>query len=427
MNIAILGAGARGANVYGNIFSRMSGVEISAVCDTDGTKANNAKRQFNVPENACFLDEDNFFAAGRLADGLVIATMDQDHYRQVMKALDAGYKKILLEKPVSNSRSEVNEIARRAKESGTDILVCHVLRYTAFYQTVKNVIRGGAIGDVTVINHQENVGYWHFAHSFTRGNWRNEETSAPILLAKTCHDFDLLYWFADSKCTEIKSFAALSHFRSENAPEGCAKRCLNSDAAYRKSLIGLGPVRITGGACKYIDVCPFGVKKLYIDKNAPFNWGDLHAVGKNHPTVSEKVDAFKNPQNPYGRCVYFCDNDVYDHQSVVMKFASGATASLTLTAFSKDCYRRIHITGSKGELFGNDNQGFLTLNVFGGKTKKIRVGGGLGGHLGGDNGICDTFVKLLSGEKIHSDFLTTIDVTAESHNMIFDAEETGRS
>jgi predicted dehydrogenase len=307
-----------------------------------------------------------------------------------------------LEKPVSHSRSEVADIAGYAAKKGVDILVCHVLRYTAFYKTIKDILRSGEIGSVMTVNHQENVGYWHFAHSFTRGNWRNKETSAPILLAKTCHDFDLVYWFVESKCVAVESLGGLSHFKSENAPEGCAKRCLDG--------------------CKYYETCPYGVKKLYLDKKSPLGWGNLQAIGKNNPTAEERIAALKNPGNPYGRCVYFCDNDVNDHQSVLMKFQDGATAVLTLTAFSKDCYRKIHVTGSRGELYGNDGDGFFTLNVFGGKSRKIKIKKSAGGHLGGDNGICDTFYKLINGEKIDGDYLTTIDVTAESHNIIFDAE-----
>jgi predicted dehydrogenase len=399
-----LGAGNRGANVYGNILSRLADVKISAVCDVDAKKTDDAEARFGTDKKFCFYDENAFFDAGVLADGLVVASMDRDHYRQVMRAIDAGYKKILLEKPVSDSHSEVAKIAEYAKEKGVDILVAHVLRYTAFYKTIKDILRSGVLGRVAVINHQENVAYWHFAHSFTRGNWRDKNTSAPILLAKTCHDFDLLYWFAESKCIGVESFGELTHFRSENAPAGCAKRCMDG--------------------CKYMDECPFSVKNLYLVKKPPFGWGNLHVFGKNNPTAEEKTAALKNPENPYGRCVYFCDNNVEDHLSVAMKFQNGATATLTLTAFSKDCYRKIHIMGTKGELFGNDYDKFVTVNVFGQKKpRKIRIKNPVGGHLGGDNGICDTFYKLIKGEKIDGDYLTTIDVTAESHNIIFEAEK----
>ncbi|MDR1905938.1 MAG: gfo/Idh/MocA family oxidoreductase, partial [Clostridiales bacterium] len=141
------------------------------------------------------------------------------------------------------------------------------------------------------------------------------------------------------------------------------------------------------------------------------------------PTYEEKVEALKRADNPYGRCVYFCDNNVNDHQNVIMEFDSGATAALTLTAFSKDCYRRIHIMGSRGELMGCDMDRYLSLNVFGEKSKRVRIRAkAKGGHMGGDGGICDTFCKLLRGEEIEKDYLTTIEVTAVSHNIIFDAE-----
>jgi predicted dehydrogenase len=388
--------------------SATGGVRISAVCDIDEGALKNAQDKFGVDGGACFADEDKFFAGGKLGDGLVIASMDKDHYRHTIKALDAGYKKILLEKPVSDKPEEIEAIAAAAKNRGADILVCHVLRYTGFYKTIRDIVKSGAIGKVTVINHQENVAYWHFAHSFTRGNWRDENTSAPLLLAKTCHDFDLIYWYADSKCTGAVSYGALSYFRKENAPKDCAARCLDG--------------------CKYLQTCPYGVKRLYLDKDTPFKWGIFAAIGKNNPTYEEKVAALKMEDNVYGRCVYLCDNNVADHQSVVMNFENGATAALTVTAFSKDCYRKIHIMGTKGEVYGSDTDKFLVLNVFGAKSKKVKIKSKIaGGHLGGDNGICDTFCKLIRGDAIDPDYLTTIDVTLESHKIIFEAERSRKN
>ncbi|MDR3293540.1 MAG: Gfo/Idh/MocA family oxidoreductase [Clostridiales bacterium] len=414
MDIAILGAGNRGMNVYGRIFSSMAGARISAVCETDGVKLDEAMRRFRVEEKNCFADEDGFFARGVLADGLVIATMDRDHHRQTLKAIRTGYKKILLEKPVSEKLKEVEELVRVATANGVEILVCHVLRYSGFYKMINDIIKSGKIGDVIDVNHQENVGYWHFAHSFTRGNWRRADTSAPILLAKTCHDFDLLYWFVGSKCVKIQSYGELTHFRRECAPKGCTKRCLDG--------------------CAYIDSCPFSAKKLYLNAKTPIGWGIFHVAGKNGATTAEVEAALKDINNPYGRCVYHCDNDVNDHQVVIMRFENGATATLTVTAFSENCYRRIHVMGTKGEIIGTDSDKYLTVNVFGESNKKI-LGKKVnrikiknqGGHLGGDNGICETFGKLVAGEKIDPDYLTTIDVTLESHRMIFDAERSMRS
>ncbi|MDR1940394.1 MAG: Gfo/Idh/MocA family oxidoreductase [Clostridiales bacterium] len=412
MNIAILGAGSRGANVYGGALSRMPDVKISAVCDIDKNRAVSAAERFGVGRENCFFDENAFFEAGVIGDGLVIASMDRDHYRQVVKAIDAGYKKILLEKPVSHRLEEVEEIVKTAKERGVDILVAHVLRYTGFYKTVREIIKAGKIGEVMAINHQENVGYWHFAHSFTRGNWRDSETSAPILLAKTCHDFDLIYWFAESaKCVSVSSYGELSHFKRDRAPEGCAERCLDG--------------------CAYFETCPFSVKKLYLDKRTPLGWGMLQAVGKNNPTAQEKLDSLKNPENPYGRCVYFCDNDVADHQIVAMQFDNDVTATLTMTAFSEKCYRRIHIMGTKGELIGCDYDNYLTLNTFGkprgpfgGASKRVRIKSPLkSGHLGGDDGLCRVFCNVINGEPVDKELLTTVDVTLESHKIIFFAEK----
>ncbi|MDR3185678.1 MAG: Gfo/Idh/MocA family oxidoreductase [Christensenellaceae bacterium] len=412
MDITILGAGSRGVNAYGRILHHMPGVRIGAICDINEEKRLHAKETFNLINENIYTNEDEFFSNGVIGDALIIASMDHDHFRHTTKAISAGYKKILLEKPVSQDINETQEIARLAKENNVDILVCHVLRYSKFYKTIRDVIRSGQIGNVMTIHHQENIAHWHFAHSFTRGNWRNTAESAPLIFAKTCHDFDLLYWFADSKFTDIESYGALSYFNQENAPEGCSKRCLDN--------------------CKYYDTCAFSVKKAYIDWDTPLNWGFFHATGKNNPTTEEKITSLKNPNNPYGRCVYYCDNDLCDHQSAVMQFESGATATLTVTAFTKDNYRKIHITGTKGELYGSDQDSYISVNIFGKKpsrglfrrrSNRISIRSGIGGHHGGDSGICDTFVKLIRGDEIDADYLTTIDVTLVSHNILSIAEE----
>jgi predicted dehydrogenase len=363
-----------------------------------------------VPSDAAYLNEDDFFNAGVLGDGLVIASMDHDHYRHVMKALNTGYKYILLEKPVSDVIAETEEIARVAKEKGTTILVCHVLRYSRFYKTIHDIIVSGRIGEPVTINHEENIAYWHFAHSFVRGNWRNAAVSHPLLYAKTCHDFDLLYWFANSKFKSAKSFGSLKYFIKENAPENCADRCLDG--------------------CKYLDSCAYSVKNLYFDTKSPLGWGLYPAIGKNNPTQSERYDALKRADNPYGRCVYKCDNDLDDHKSVLIEFQNGVTATLNVTAFSKDCHRRIHIMGTHGEILGDDADNYITVNVFGQKKKgifdcnynKVKIGPPGSGHLGGDTGICDSFVKIIAGKPVNPDYLTTIDVTLEGHRIVDAAE-----
>ncbi|MDR0696072.1 MAG: Gfo/Idh/MocA family oxidoreductase [Christensenellaceae bacterium] len=405
MNIAIIGAGSRGVVVYGRILSNMPGVKISAVCDIQQKKLDEASKLFKVPTENQFISEDAFFNAGLIADGLIITSQDRLHYRHCMRAMEVGYKKILLEKPVSDNIDETKEIRDIAILKGVDILVCHVLRYSAFYKTIHELIKSKKIGDLIAINHEENIGYWHFAHSYVRGNWRTSVETHPLLYAKTCHDFDLLYWFAGSKLKDAKSYGALSFFKPENAPLNSTDRCLDG--------------------CPHLDSCAFSVKNLYFDKKSPLSWGLYHATGLNNPTQQERYDSLKKSDNPYGRCVFKCDNDADDHRSVAIEFENNVTATLTVTAYSKDCHRRIHVMGTKGEILGNDSENHLTVNIFGDKSNKLFKRGNKvkihaigSGHLGGDFGICRAFTKLIAGKPVDPDYLTTIDVTYEGHKII---------
>ena len=198
MKIAILGVGNRGLH-YGELASERSDVEFTAFCDLESEKLNKARKTLHSENALVFTDDEKFFAQGKLADILFICTQDRAHYRHAMRALELGYD-ILLEKPVSPNIQECIDIEKYAAETGRHVFVCHVLRYSAYYKKIKEVVESGVLGKIIQINHEENVGYWHFAHSYVRGNWRRECDSTPMLMAKCCHYMDLLYWLSDSRC-----------------------------------------------------------------------------------------------------------------------------------------------------------------------------------------------------------------------------------
>ncbi|WP_418667649.1 Gfo/Idh/MocA family protein [Allofournierella sp.] len=402
--VAILGCGTRGM-IYARELGKYPQISVTAVCDTVEEKARQA-RLLSGGSAEIFTAEEEFFAEGRRADVLVIATQDRDHYRHAMRALEQGYQ-LLLEKPLSPSEEECFAIGRKAREVGALVLVCHVLRYTDFYKTVAGIVHSGRLGRIININHTENVGYWHFAHSFVRGPWRNETESCPLVLAKCCHDLDLLYWLIGCDCTRVTSFGATTVFCAGAAPQGSAAYCLQG--------------------CEVKGSCPFDAEKIYLLPRATgaapvLGDAGLQVVGKPGCTAQELREALKS--GPYGRCVYRCDNDVCDHQVVNMEWANGATSSLTITPFTKDCYRRISISGTQGELFAADSGHEITVNTFlGDRTEMVTVDDHADqGHLGGDVGIVRTLVDILEGKKVDPDYFTTIDITLKSHAIAFAAE-----
>lgn len=402
--VAILGCGQRGAEAYGGlIFKEKNKFKIVSLCDTDAEKLKKYGNRYGIEEANQFIEEREFFSKKR-ADVLVIATMDADHVRQCVKALELGYD-ILLEKPITDKKEECKELLAAHKKYGGKVLVCHVLRYAPAFIKTYELINSGAIGRLVAIQALEQVAYWHQAHSYVRGNWRKAEETTPMILAKCCHDLDLLQYYASSKCESISSIGDLTYFKAENAPEGSANRCAE---------------------CMYKDSCAYSAKRIYIDGwkekgSRPTGWPYMQITTAYPLTEEALYDAIKT--GPYGRCVYKCDNDVVDHQITNMTFENGVKASLIMTAFTANGGRIMKFFGTLGELVLNEEENFIKVKKFGLPVENIslkELNEGGYGHGGGDSGIIDNLYKILCGETVNA---TSLEASVESHLMGICAEE----
>ena len=403
MDFAVIGLGSRGS-LYANIIKeKHPDCKIVAVCDVEEYRLKVAKETYGVSDDMLFTNEDEFFSKGKLADVLIIGTIDKAHYKEAMCAMEVGYD-MIMEKPMSPNEEECKKIVATANKLGRKIAICHVLRYTPFYSEIKKVIERGDIGTIVTMSQTENVAYWHQAHSFVRGNWHNSKESSPMILQKCCHDLDIIRWLMDKSCVAVSSFGSLMHYKKENAPEGSADNCLD---------------------CK-VD-CIYNSPKWY-KSDAGKGW----FPGKKHG-IDDVAEAMR--VLPYGKCVYKCDNDVVDHQVVNMKFNDGCTAQMEMTAFS-DIGRFTRFFGTKGTVTGdgqlitihryvNSDPGDVTVNQEVIDTNVANDGGILSGHGGGDGGIIDSFVYALeTGDR--SAILSGTDETLESHLMTFAAEDSRR-
>lgn len=413
ITVAIIGTGARGRTAYGSrILKRPEDIKVVAVADIDPIKLNLCGDEHNVPENMRFSSGDELLQQPKLADVLFICNQDRDHFSAAIPALEKGYD-IVLEKPISPSLSECKQIAEKAKELNRKVLVCHVLRYTPFYLKVKELIDSKVIGDIVTVNAEEEVGYWHQAHSFVRGNWRNSNETSPMILAKCCHDMDLLLWLIGKKCKRVSSFGSLRHFKPENAPEGSADRCCNCPDEVKAK-------------------CPYEVTKFYIDgpiglKNGFYGW-PRKVVGGKSPTIENVTEALKT--GPYGRCAYKCDNNVVDNQIVNLLLEDNVTVNFTMSAFSDKTNRTIRIRGTLGEIVGNWAEDKIKLTVFGEETvvyspykvSSQNAAGDTGGHGGGDEGMIKSIIDYF-GKGIASKSVTFVDQSTESHFVCLAAEE----
>ena len=404
MDFVIIGAGSRGM-IYGT-WAKENGHTVRAVAELRADRLEHAASVLDVPGELCFREGNELLAKERLADVAVIATMDRDHYDHVMQALDRGYD-ILLEKPISPNAAECLEIEKKATALGRTVIVCHVLRYTAFFSTLKQIIDSGEIGKVVAIKHSENIGNYHMAHSFVRGNWRNTSLSSPIIMQKSCHDLDILLWLTGAHCTKVASFGSLSYFKESNAPAGSAERCCN---------------------CSVRESCRFDAWKCY----APIlgNWpADVVCLDQTEDALRAALES-----GPYGRCVYRCDNDVCDHMSSIMEFDNGVTATFSLTAQTDRIHRNIHIMCENGEILADDGLKSITLTHFRSNhtedpiTRTIPIGRSASGHGGGDSGIMEDLVRVLTEGS--TDSRSSISRSVESHLMacaIEQARLTGRT
>ena len=392
----VLGAGSRG-NAYAHYsLSFPEQLQIVGVAEPDADRRRVFAETYHVPEENCFEDWKDILSRPKMADAAFVCTMDNMHTEPAIRALELGYH-VLLEKPMSNRPEECLQIERAAAASGKVLSVCHVLRYTPFYCTLKKLVDEGAVGEVATIDQIENVGYWHQAHSFVRGNWRNSSQSSPMILQKSCHDLDIISWLAGRPCRWISSFGSLQHFDAAHAPEGAPDNCMKG--------------------CPHSEACPYYAPKIYLTGET--EWPvDVLTTDLTEEGIRKALE-----EGPYGRCVYHCDNDVVDHQVVNMEYEGGVTASFTMTAFTARINRELKIMGTRGQITADMNTRKIVLERFGQEAREIpyeEEGWDQFGHGGGDFGIVKNFLELLEGT---GDNRTSARASLQSHLMCFAAEK----
>ncbi|MCQ2492726.1 MAG: Gfo/Idh/MocA family oxidoreductase [Lachnospiraceae bacterium] len=408
MTITILGLGDRGLQVYGNIISQNTDtMELVAVADCNLKRLALAQNKFALPDSCCFPSEDALFAKERLSDIMFICTQDADHVRHAILAIERGYH-VLLEKPISANENECRRLLETANKYNRKVCICHVLRYTPFYSTIKTIIDDGKIGRLMTIQAREDVGFFHMAHSYVRGNWRRSDETSPMIMAKCCHDLDLFVWLTGSSCTRLSSFGSLSWFKEENAPVSSGSRCMLDCPNAVKA------------------ACPYDCEKIYItDPKSGIRYGNSwpsHILMAN-PTEDGIREILKT--SPYGRCVYCCDNNVVDHQQVNMLMGDEILCSLSMTGFSNSVNRMIKVMGTMGEIEGDFNEEVIYLRRFGYPEQVIDLKKKYHDfeyHGGGDGRMVKQVMEYVMNDK--KEFgITDLISSIESHLMAIAAEE----
>lgn len=402
VEILIIGAGSRG-NAYGAYAAQHpEQVRVIGVAEPRAFYRESMVQKHGIaPENAVG-DWRELAARPKFADAVVVATPDALHLEPALAFARLGYD-MLLEKPLAPDPASCQKIVDTVRAQGILLAVGHVLRYTAYTQRLKEVVASGVLGEIVSVQHLEPVGYWHMAHSFVRGNWRNEAESSCMLLQKSCHDLDWLRYIIGQPCVQVSSFGSLIHFRKEQKPAeaGEALRCLD---------------------CSYEAQCPYSAKRLYLG---------LLANGKQGWPLNVVTTEFTQDgvfarlrEGPYGRCVYECDNDVVDHQVVNLLYANGVTASFSMVGTSAMRDRQTTIFGTRGELRG-DGEKLIVEDYLSGEANEIEIPQPESGHGGGDHGLMAHFVAAVA-QRDPSLILSGPEESLETHLTVFAAEQARR-
>lgn len=396
----LIGAGQRGRDCYAPYALKYPNeIEFVAVAEADPGRREAFCKEHDIDQVNAYESYEGLYEQGKIADAVLICTQDRMHFEPAMKAMELGYH-ILLEKPMSTDIKETFLLSEAAKSYKKSFLICHVLRYTPFFMELKRLLDDNVIGQVVAIQHNENVGFWHQAHSYVRGNWRDTKVSSPMILAKSSHDMDILYWLLDRPCIELHSYGSLKYFNEQNAPEGAPNYCMDG--------------------CPVEDDCPYSAKKIYISNNQAPQFKVLRSVVSDDGTNEGLIKALTD--GPYGRCVFRCDNNAVDHQTVNLLFEDDITVAFTMAAFTNECSRTIKIMGTHGEIRGHMEDSVIEILDFNSSHKtEISVSASGEGHGGGDEGLMRDFVKYVSSG-IQSNRLSFAVDSYQSHLMSMTAE-----
>lgn len=389
----LIGAGNRG-NIYADYALIHPGeLKMVGVADQDAVRNGRFSRKHNIPAANRFYQWENVFKREKFADAVIIATPDQLHAPTCLQALEAGYD-VLLEKPIGLTEEECRAILEKARATGRIVGVCHVLRYSPYFRQLKEIINAKTIGDIVSVQHMEPIGFSHMCHSYVRGNWHNSKKTSPIILAKSCHDTDILRWLINEPVEDVQCFGNLKLFTKENAPAGSTPRCTDG--------------------CAVESTCPYSALQIYYRDRKRLYVFDLPENRRNWDYFILK----KLKTTDYGRCVFDMDNDQPDHLTVNMRFGNNITAVFSmegLTSYEGRCTR---IMGTTGDIVG-DMETYTITDFRTGRQTSWSLKTDF--HGGGDHRLVQDWVQAV-GHHNPAILSSTIDVSVVSHLMAFAAE-----
>ncbi|PKX92206.1 Gfo/Idh/MocA family protein [Aspergillus novofumigatus IBT 16806] len=520
LRFLVIGAGSRG-NAYARAVTTSTPACIHAVAEPHAFKRADFGRKYIWGEEGQPADGQEFSdwrewlewetarraqpdqsqgADGDGVDGVFICTLDETHVEIVTALAPLGLH-ILCEKPLALSLGDCLAVYKalspaagdssgaNGSASGGDnkiFSIGHVLRYSPHNILLRKLLLlDRAIGDIVSLEHTEPVGWWHFAHSYVRGNWRRATAQGDgSLLTKSCHDIDFIMWLLSSPAEyvtaqgkmqtqthhprSITSTGTLTQFRRARKPPAAgaaATNCLSCPAEreciysavriYRDLHLSQGE---TGWPVKIVvpdieDV----LRSSPADKARAA--GEAHLLARLREDYSrEEMSDEEIARRPwYGRCVFEADNNVCDDQVVTITWddededespvvnGEGQQGRRAKTAVfhmiaptEKQCERRGRVYGTRGEI-AYDSRTISIYDFATRSTTTIEVPKQPPeeeeAHGGGDYGLARSFVRAVDAvenegwdvQRAQTHFVgCTLEEAVRSHAVVFAAEEARR-
>ncbi len=407
---ACVGAGNRG-KIYSNFaITHPDRMKVTAVVDPNAFHRSEFAKAHNIPAEMQFETVEDFAAARPDCDIVINATIDNLHCVTAKPLLEAGYN-VLLEKPITSYSDELLDLRDCAARNGVGLFICHVLRYTPFYKSIKQHLLNGDIGKITSVQMAEHVGVSHYIESFVVGKWRSEaECGSPFIQAKSCHDLDLLCWLNNSSApSKIASFADRKIFIPENAPEGHTETC---------------------HTCPHENTCKYSMTNIFKGKSG--TWKRIvNDIDKPTEKITQEDINEQLKKSTYGRCVYE-GMDLVDRQSVIVNFENGSVGNFSLIGAVAKGDRYLHIVGEDGEIYGSHLAGIYNIRKYDFANKCYTETAydvsknAKDEHLGGDVGIMTELCDYLNGDK-SSISITDINDSINGHLCVYAAEKSRKN
>lgn len=334
--LAIIGAGVRGRYTYGEFIKNNKDIcEIVAVVETKIGRRKKFKEIFNLSDDKVFEDVNDFLDKEKMADAVIVCSNDNTHFSIAESALEKGYD-VLLECPVANNLDKLVHLKDICENNKDRVFMAAMpYRYSNLFLKLKKIIESKEMGSLININYNSYIGYEKFVHNFVRGSWRLDSDTATIFLTNSCYDLDILEFLTNSQCEKISSFGQLNHFKRVNLQLDMSELCTR---------------------CSKNQECPYCAQKIY------FNNKEMSKAVHINPTKENLNYILKEGQ--YGQCVYSCDNDVSDNLISILKFKNNMTATLNISAFTKEENKNIRLMFTHGEIYADLQDNSIKIKKF---------------------------------------------------------------